>query len=117
MELDEEGHGRCAFEPASISGSNANAQVAMGGPAAEYILRNPVATEFSITDCNASKEDLQEIETAYSGFPECSKSRFMGKTGVQPVRRCGQSGRAFNASQKCCFSTSMPAFTETTFTH
>jgi hypothetical protein len=69
MELDEEGHGRCAFEPASISGSNANAQVAMGGPAAEYILRNPVATEFSIADCNASKEDLQEIETAYSGFP------------------------------------------------
>ena len=107
--LSPDGEGRTFFRKSTGLEPRATAKLGMGGPAAEYIFMNPTAKEFSLVDCNASEQDLEDINRAYGVFREIGETSSVRKTGSLPARRCGPSGTAFDEWLKNSFSTIMPS--------
>jgi hypothetical protein len=61
VQVDEGAAGQCNFERSTLTGER-QVRIAMAGPAAEYMYAHPHAGVFTLADCNASTDDLQDVD-------------------------------------------------------
>jgi hypothetical protein len=59
---------QCNFQRSTLTGER-EVRIAMAGPAAEYMYANPRAGGFTLADCNASADDLQDVDNYCAHFP------------------------------------------------
>jgi hypothetical protein len=67
VQVDEDAAGRCDFARSTLTGDRA-VRIAMAGPAAEYIYAHPHAGAFTLADCNASTDDLRDVDNYCATF-------------------------------------------------
>jgi hypothetical protein len=66
--------GRTHFVERTLTGERL-IRIAMAGPAAEYMYAHPYAGGFTLADCNASKDDLQEVDNYCADLPPQGRQR------------------------------------------
>lgn len=67
VQVDECAAGQCNFERSTLTGER-EIRIAMAGPAAEYMCTHPHAGRFTLADCNASTDDLRDVENYCANF-------------------------------------------------
>jgi hypothetical protein len=66
--------GRCDFERTTLT-ADGSVRIAMAGPAAEYMYAHPQASGFTPADCNASTDDLRDVDNYCANFPPADRQR------------------------------------------
>jgi hypothetical protein len=74
VQVDEGAAGQCNFERSTLTGER-EVRIAMAGPAAEYMYSHPHAGGFALADCNASTDDLRDVDNYCANFPPQERQR------------------------------------------
>jgi hypothetical protein len=75
VQVDEGAAGRTVFAESTLTGERV-IRTAMAGPAAEYMYAHPDADGFTLADCNASTDDLQDVDNYCADLPPEGRQRF-----------------------------------------
>jgi hypothetical protein len=77
VQVDEGAAGRTVFAESTLTGERA-IRTAMAGPAAECMYAHLDADGFTLADCNASTDDLQDVDILLLRSPPRGKTAIPG---------------------------------------